>query len=235
MRMPFLGVLTAATAVVILLALGWWRISSVTTTSSAKRLGEQCAASVGSDGYGIVEVNQDLIIANDDGEISVNCTLHLHNASRVTLSHVHLKTRHLIVSDDKPDSQGSQVTIEDSSLFGVGASALLVDLRHRHDTITVHHSTIDYGLGIRMGAVGVGPAPDLGGGMIEMTDSTMQSTDPNTKGIRVAASSSGGVARFVNDVFRTSEPNSGGLAILYAAKCHEENVTGATPSCSTGR
>jgi hypothetical protein len=231
MRGLFLGLLAAAAAAVIILAAGWWRISAVTATSSAKRLSDQCAASVGSDGYGIVEVNQDLILANDDGQISVNCTLHLHNGSRLTLSNLHLKTRNLIVSDDKPDSQGSRVTIEDSSLFGVGVSALIVDLRHRHDTITVHHSIIDYGLGIRMGALGLGPAPDLGGGTIEVTDSTMRSTDGATSGIIVAASSSGGVGRFVNDVFRTSASASGGLAILYAGSCHEENVTGAPPFC----
>jgi len=180
-----------------------------------------------------VDVTQDLSIANDSGEITVNCTIHLHNTAKLTIANSQLKTRNLIVSDDMPDAQGSNFKITGSTLTGVGTVALVVDLRHHPDTIAVRQSTIDYGLGVWMSAGGMGSGNNAGGGTVDVTDSTVRSTDSSSRGIRIVASTGGGVGNFVNDTFQT--PSSNGLAILYAGSCHEERVTGAPGACSSAR
>ncbi len=218
-------------ACLILAACG--SLASQAQTAAFQDLAGRCLSSVGEDGYGIVEVTRDLTISNVEGEISVSCTLHLRNTATLTINNSQLRTRNLIISDDRPDSQTSTFKVEHSTLSGVGSVAMVVDLRHPRDTIAVHNSTIGYDLGVWVTAGGIGSGTDVGGGKVEVIDSTVRSTGTASRGIRIAASSFGGVGNFVNDTFQT--PAANGLAILYAGTCHEERVTGAPAGCSSAQ
>src|SRR5438552_5665017 len=69
-----------------------------------------CAKSPPTNGYHQVSITADLLLTGVAGRISVRCTVHLLNGSRLVIDNSHLQTDTLLITDDPrpvPDTMGS--------------------------------------------------------------------------------------------------------------------------------
>jgi hypothetical protein len=227
--------LAAAAAVVGLVAVGVTTALVVhqqpgaSQPSQVTELASKCWTSVGTDGFGSVDVSKSLEIANETGSLPVNCVLHLSHGATLTVRHSQLMTRHLVILDDHAGPEGVHLQILDSGITGIDAG-IYVHLSHAADSVSIRRATLSYPRSAWVVINGEGSGSDAGGGRIEVLDSTVSSADPASEGIRFTASENGGVATFTNDTFST--PYSDGLALLLAGSCHITNVRGAPPSCT---
>ena len=133
---------------------------------------------------------------------------------------------------DDDASASSNVSLDHAALTGVGASGLLVQLRHRPDSIAVRVSQIDYPLSVWLTTTDTDGASSPGS--IDVVTSRIVSVPRDgaaaTQGIQLVA---GGHATFLNDVFQTTSADDDGLAVILGGQgCHQERVVGAVPNCT---
>jgi hypothetical protein len=129
--------------------------------------------------------------------------------------------------------RAASVTIDHSTLIGSTDSGFNVDLWKATGALTIRASTLDYphAIGVSVGEKGWSQfAPHLGGGRIEVSNSTIRSLGTNSYGIVFTTSSPNGVAMFAHDRFEVSP----GVASprLVADSCREDDVQGDPYHCN---
>ena len=190
----------------------------------------QCAATVGTDGFGSATIDRDLVINGQTGTLSTPCVLHLSNGAQISINSAHLTTHHLYVTDDGPGTRSSSIQVNGSTLTGNGEAGFFIRLRHAADRTNVNGSTIDYSLSVWIVVSGIGSGTDAGGGTIDANGSTFRSNGLQTQGIRMMTDPKTGTGNFVSDNFQTTY--SEGQALLLAGTCNKVSVVGAPQYCS---
>lgn len=201
-------------------------------TGAIQNLAARCASSVDKTGFGQVSVTQNLNILNETGALNNNCTLHISNGATITIANSQLSTNHLIILDDTAGSEGVHLQISNSTMGGVD-SGFYLHFQHFADTVSFQSATINYPRSVTVFIYGEGNGSDEGGGRITLQNTTVNSTDAASEGIRIAASEMGGVALFQNDKFNS--PGLSGQALLFAGTCTTQLVKGAPASCAPQR
>jgi len=180
-----------------------------------------CAAKVGADGFGDVNISEALVAQHETGEIDVPCRLHLKPGASMVLRSVTLTTRHLIITDDAPNGR-SLVTLDNSTLEAKGSYGFELNLSDSPDAVVIKGSRLDYPLSVWIRVFGQ-TGRDLGG-HISVTGSKISSLDPSTDGIQLIASESSGIINLKRVEFRAPSTEK---VFLFAKSCKKTLVTGA--------
>ncbi|MFP5377975.1 MAG: hypothetical protein ACLGIO_14495 [Acidimicrobiia bacterium] len=197
---------------------GRWTLSDIAAS---------CASSVGSDGFGRVDITEAVHAANETVAIAVPCRLVLHAGASMTLNRIQLSSRHLVIRDD--DEPGpNAVRIEHSELRGLEGSGFLLDLHDPSDSYAMESSTIVYDKSVWVRVLG-NREDSEGGGSVVAIASTIRSSGPRSEGIQlVAGDTGGGTASFVRLVLETTAEEG---SILLAEDCRAEGIVGAPEEC----
>ncbi len=222
----------ARMAAVIMLSLGVLGVygtppgASAQTTTTLSELADVCEANVDADGLGVVQVNSPVVATDEVVDIDGPCQILLGPAGALRIEGVTLTSDRLLIRDD--DSPGAnRVEILNSTLTG-RSGRLTITLFDSTDSVQIAGSTLDYptAVNVRVGAV---RDEDYGGGVIEVSSSTIRARGPDSEGIQLLASDiGGGIARFVDVTLETpgDEPR-----LLLADNCQSTNVDGAPADC----
>lgn len=200
-----------------------------------RELAERCASSKGQNRFGEVKIDRKVIVSNEAGEITVPCKVNLALGGELTLNKVQLRTKHLVITDYKPNGE-NRVRVENSTISGDGESGFLLRLSDPVDRLGFHHSNFDYPLSFWASVQGTTDGGNEGGGRIDVTASEIRSSDPKSEGIQLIASDVVGVGNFVGLKLNTVEWNpriapGDKNTILLADSCHVEQVEGFTGPC----
>jgi hypothetical protein len=232
--------------------------------TGCEEVARRCTASVDSSGYGSAFVTQDLTLSHVTGEITVPCRIYLRNGAKLTITSLHLNTRSLAVTDGpvvplmgsgagnswspavpaSPEASAtpslvqleSSLSIEHSSLTGVGNAGLVVMLGSKYAIFRAQDAYVDYSMGVRVtlgAALAAGlcdrcrPPAEQGGGSIDVRDSTIRSVGSGTQGIFF--STTYGPATFVDD--HVEDGSARGGPLLLSFPCHAQGVANVGPDC----
>jgi hypothetical protein len=220
-----------------------------------------CAKSPTFNGYHQVSLTADLKLAGFAGRVTVPCTVHLVNGSRLVIDNSRLQTGTLLITDDpRPlpgvmgggagssrqavqsaspspiptPTDGSAVSIDHSSLSGDKGAGLGIVLREPHVSLTIHESTLDYPLGIeaRIGpCCGVQGVRPTGQSKLEVEGTTIRSLGPKSDGIELVADGVGSNAVFADDRIDSIPPP---WPLLGGDTCQAEGVPGVSANCHSG-
>lgn len=193
--------------------------------ATIKMLADACASSVGADGFGGVTISGKTIISNEAGEITVPCRLRFAPGASLTLNNVRLSSRHLSIRDVE-QSGATTVRVENSQLLGAADSGFLLDLYDSQDWFALHNSTISYDRSVWVRVSG-NRATELGGGRIDVTNSTIRSFGQTSEGIQlVAGESNGGRAQLLALTLESPAEK-----IVFAEDCKAIRLVGAPSEC----
>jgi hypothetical protein len=243
----------------MILAAGGLVVSRLGNGSQATfaRIAADCRSSVDALGAGRAVLTGETRLQNVTGEIGVPCRLFLEQGAQLTIGGSHLRTQGLTISNEWPVSvlhesfsavradQGgccvpnpddlttvvhSNVTIEDSSVTGVGDTALTILLGSADDVFTISDSHVDYPFGV-LANVGSRAAVGKvdGGGRIKVDRSRVQATGDGSFGIVLATSAPGGQTLVANDQFEVVRE----ALVVYGPTCVANSVPGLDPDCRT--
>jgi hypothetical protein len=131
-----------------------------------------------------------------------------------------------------PSERVSSLTLDHSSLSGVGDAGLAIWLVRKNAVFSARRVLIDYSLGVRVmvgaplasGLCEQCRAPEQGGGRIDVSDSAIRSSQG------VAFSTTDGVANFVDD--RLQDGSRGG-PLLVSRICRAVDTPGIGPNCES--
>jgi len=224
-------------------------------------LPSMCAKSSPANGYHQVSITTDLLLTGVAGRISVRCTIHLLNGSRLVIDKSHLQTDTLLITDDpRPvpstmgsgagstsqviqtaspspiptPTDGSAVTVDHSSLLGGQGAGLGIVLREPHVSLTIRDSVLDYPLGIeaRIGpCCGMQGVRPAGQSKVEVDRTTIRSEGPKSDGIELVADGVGSNALFIDDRIDSIPPP---WPLLGGDTCQAVLVPGVTTDCHSG-
>lgn len=189
----------------------------------AGTLSSDCVSSAIGGAPGLAQISGDLVIADQDVTIPVDCNVHLLPGSSLTLLRARLLSQNLFINDVGPGGQ-NRVRILDSVLGGGSHSGFLIHLSDAEDEIEVSSSIVDYGLSTWIRVIGAGPDPSPGG-RLEVRDSVIRSSGSDTEGVMLV---SGGVGVFHRVQVDVPDDVPG---FLYARDCDAQEITGAPEGC----
>lgn len=195
-------------------------------------LAARCASSIGEDGFGRVTIDRHLTISGETGEISVPCRVRLERGGWLQLNNVELRSKHLSISDYEPNGE-TRVGIKNSELTATGPHGFLLQLSDAEDSVSIHHSKIDYPLSVWVRISDLNPEVEAGGGRMDVTNSTVRADDPESEdGIQFVADEIGGEAKF-NKLRLDTGVLEGEFqnAMLFAGECEVHQVEGYPNRC----
>lgn len=193
----------------------------IASETSLAKIAQQCASSVGSDGFGVASVKGKQTISHQSANIGVPCRLQLYPGAALTMLDVALATNKLFIGDNLSATQATSLSLT-RVMFKGNAAGLQISLKAKGSRVDINRSQLNYPLSV---GVAVGADEDVTA-RLSILGSELQSTGNLSEGIVLVST---GRAIFKGNKFSLSLADD--AALLVAPDCQQANNKGPILGC----